>query len=51
MTTLNFALSRTAGRDWREGDEVIVTRLDHDGGVAPWVELAADRGMRSTSST
>ena len=46
MTTVNFALSRTAGRDWREGDEVIVTRLDHDGCAAPWVELAADKGMK-----
>ena len=45
MTTLNFALSRTAGRDFREGDEILVTALDHDGGVAPWVELAADEGL------
>jgi cysteine desulfurase family protein (TIGR01976 family) len=45
MTTLDFALSRTASRDWREGDRVLVTRLDHDGGVAPWIELAADRGF------
>jgi len=46
MTTLDFALSRTAGRDFAEGDEVVTTELDHDGGVAPWVELAADKGMR-----
>ena len=45
MTTLNFALSRVAGRDLREGDEILVSALDHDGGVAPWVELAADRGL------
>jgi cysteine desulfurase family protein (TIGR01976 family) len=44
-TTLDFALSRTAARDWREGDRILVSRLDHDGGVAPWVELAADRGF------
>jgi cysteine desulfurase family protein (TIGR01976 family) len=42
MTTLNFALSRTAGRSLRSGDEIVVTRLDHDGNVAPWLELAAD---------
>jgi cysteine desulfurase family protein (TIGR01976 family) len=42
MTTLNFALSRTAAREWREGDEVVVTRLDHDGNVSPWLELAHD---------
>ncbi|HEY3543599.1 MAG TPA: cysteine desulfurase-like protein [Gaiellaceae bacterium] len=45
MTWLDFALSRTAARDWREGDRILFTRLDHDGGVAPWVELAADRGF------
>jgi selenocysteine lyase/cysteine desulfurase len=45
MTTLDFALSRAAGRDFGAGDEVLTTELDHDGGVAPWVELAADKGM------
>jgi cysteine desulfurase family protein (TIGR01976 family) len=45
MTTLDFALSRVAGRELREGDEVLVGALDHDGGVAPWVELAADVGL------
>jgi cysteine desulfurase family protein (TIGR01976 family) len=42
MTTLNFALSRTVGRELRAGDEIVVTRLDHDGNVAPWLELARD---------
>src|SRR6266516_4907890 len=46
MTVLDFALSRTASRDWKEGDRILVSRLDHDGGVAPWVELAADRGFQ-----
>lgn len=45
MTSLNFDLSRTAGRDLGPGDEVLITRLDHDGNAAPWVELAADRGF------
>src|SRR6476661_1851992 len=45
MTWLDFALSRTASRDWQEGDRILVSRLDHDGGVAPWIELAADRGF------
>jgi cysteine desulfurase family protein (TIGR01976 family) len=45
MTVLDFTLSRTAARDWREGDRILVSRLDHDGGVAPWLELAADRGF------
>lgn len=42
MTTLNFALSRTVGRELRAGDEILVTRLDHDANVAPWLELARD---------
>ena len=45
MTTLNFALSRTVGRELRAGDEIIVTRLDHDANVAPWLELAHDLGL------
>ena len=45
MTTLNFALTRTAGRDFAAGEEILTTELDHDGGVAPWIELAADRGL------
>ena len=45
MTTVNFMLSRTASREWRERDEVVVTRLDHDGNVAPWLELAHDKGL------
>jgi len=46
MTSLNFMLSRTAGRELVAGDEIIVSSLDHDGGVAPWLELAHDRGLR-----
>jgi cysteine desulfurase family protein (TIGR01976 family) len=46
MTTLNFALSRTVARTFRRGDEVIVTRLDHDGNVAPWLELAHDLQLK-----
>jgi cysteine desulfurase family protein (TIGR01976 family) len=42
MTTLNFALTRALGRELQAGDEIVVTRLDHDGNVAPWLELASD---------
>jgi cysteine desulfurase family protein (TIGR01976 family) len=44
MTTLTFALSRALGRTWSVGDEIIVTRLDHDANVAPWVALE-ERGI------
>lgn len=40
MTTLTFALSRAIARDLIPGDEIIVTRLDHDANVAPWVALS-----------
>jgi cysteine desulfurase family protein (TIGR01976 family) len=46
MTTLNFALSRTAGRTFRAGDEILVTKLDHDGNISPWLELAHDLGLK-----
>jgi cysteine desulfurase family protein (TIGR01976 family) len=45
MTSLNFMLSRTAARGFRPGDEILVSSLDHDGGVAPWLELAHDAGL------
>jgi len=44
MTTLTFAVSRAISRSWQPGDEVIVTRLDHDGNVTPWVLAARDAG-------
>ncbi len=45
MTTLNFMLSRTAARELSEGDEVVVTGLDHDANVSPWLELERDKGI------
>ncbi len=45
MTTLNFALTRAASREWHEGDEIVCTKLDHDGNISPWLELAHDRGF------
>ncbi|MCA9221365.1 MAG: cysteine desulfurase-like protein, partial [Planctomycetales bacterium] len=42
MTTLTFALSRAVATTWRPGDEIIVTRLDHDANVTPWVLAARD---------
>jgi cysteine desulfurase family protein (TIGR01976 family) len=45
MTNLNFTLTRTIGRELRAGDEIVVTRLDHDANIAPWLELAHDLGL------
>lgn len=44
MTTLTFALSRALGRELGPGDEIVVTRLDHDANVAPWRALE-ERGV------
>ncbi len=44
MTSLAFHLSRSLGRELQAGDEIVVTRLDHDANVAPWVALARDIG-------
>jgi len=45
MTTLTFSISRALGRDLVTGDEVVVTRLDHDANIAPWLALAEERGL------
>ncbi|MGH3052307.1 MAG: aminotransferase class V-fold PLP-dependent enzyme, partial [Gaiellaceae bacterium] len=42
MTTLNFALTRALARELDAGDEIVVTRLDHDANISPWLELARD---------
>ncbi len=45
MTSLNFLLTRALARELRAGDQVLVTRLDHDGNVAPWLALQEDLGI------
>jgi cysteine desulfurase family protein (TIGR01976 family) len=45
MTTLTFHISRSIGAALRPGDEIIVTGLDHQANVDPWVAMAADRGL------
>jgi cysteine desulfurase family protein (TIGR01976 family) len=45
MTALNFLLTRALARELEPGDEVLVTRLDHDANVAPWLALADDVGI------
>ncbi len=46
MTTLTLHISRSISRDWQAGDEIVVTRLDHDANVTPWVLAAQDRGVK-----
>ncbi|MGH3508700.1 MAG: cysteine desulfurase-like protein [Nocardioidaceae bacterium] len=44
MTQLTYDFSRTLAKQWRPGDEVVVTRLDHDANVRPWIQAAASVG-------
>ncbi|GAB2819676.1 cysteine desulfurase-like protein [Streptomyces daliensis] len=43
-TQLTYDLSRTLARTWSPGDEIVVTRLDHDANIRPWVQAAAHAG-------
>jgi cysteine desulfurase family protein (TIGR01976 family) len=45
MTTLTFQMSRTIGRLFAPGDEIILSRMDHDANVWPWVMMARDQGL------
>ncbi len=45
MTSLTFALSRAISRDWNPGDEIVVSRLEHDANFTPWILAAKDRGV------
>lgn len=45
MTTLCFALSRALAKTLEQGDEIILTRMDHDANVAPWLLIAQDHGL------
>lgn len=45
MTTLNFALSRAIAKTLKSGDELILTRMDHDANVSPWLRIAQDYGL------
>jgi len=45
MTTIAFHLSRGLARNWKAGDEIVVTELDHHANVAPWHAIARDKGL------
>lgn len=45
MTTLTFAMSRSIGASWQAGDEIVLSRMDHEANVSPWLMLAEDRGL------
>ncbi len=45
MTSLTYMISRAIGRELKPGDEIVVTRLDHDANVSPWLAMAEERGV------
>lgn len=45
MTSLTFSISRAIAREWEAGDEIILTRLDHDANVSPWLMAAEEKGV------
>ena len=45
MTTLTFGFSRGLARRFQRGDEIVLSRMDHDANVSPWLLMAEDRGL------
>ncbi|WP_040337637.1 cysteine desulfurase-like protein [Candidatus Blastococcus massiliensis] len=45
MTALTYTMARAIAKSWRPGDEIVVSRLDHDANIRPWVQAAAERGV------
>jgi cysteine desulfurase family protein (TIGR01976 family) len=50
MTTLTYRLAGTLAQGWGPGDEIVVSRLDHDANIRPWVQAAAPRGAAELPS-
>ena len=48
MTTLSLHISRSLARNLNAGDEIVVTRLDHDANISPWLLVAEDKGCKIT---
>lgn len=46
MTSLTFSFSRSIAQTWNEGDEIILSSLDHDANINPWLLCAAERGVK-----
>jgi cysteine desulfurase family protein (TIGR01976 family) len=45
MTSLTYGIARALGKHWRAGDELVVSRLDHDANIRPWLQIADEVGM------
>ncbi len=51
MTALTYMISRSIGRELKPGDEIVVTRLDHDANVSPWLQMAEDLSKQDRGVT
>src|SRR4051794_26553802 len=45
LTSLTYLIARSLGKHWRRGDELVVSRLDHDANIRPWLQIAEEVGM------
>jgi cysteine desulfurase family protein (TIGR01976 family) len=45
-TALTYTVARALARTWRRGDEIVVSRLDHDANIRPWLQLAESAGVQ-----
>ncbi|MCL1598865.1 MAG: aminotransferase class V-fold PLP-dependent enzyme, partial [Actinomycetia bacterium] len=45
MTSLTYAMSRAIARTWQRGNNIVLSRLDHDANVSPWLQAARDAGV------
>jgi cysteine desulfurase family protein (TIGR01976 family) len=45
VTSLTYGVARALGKHWRRGDEIVVSRLDHDANIRPWLQIADEIGM------
>src|SRR3954453_21259560 len=45
LTSLTYTFARALGKHWRRGDELVLSRLDHDANIRPWLQIADEIGM------
>src|SRR4051794_1226033 len=45
LTSLTYLIARSLGKHWQRGDELVVSRLDHDANIRPWLQIAEEVGM------
>ena len=46
MTTLTYSLARMFSRNWKRGDNIVITEMDHHANIDPWVQVAEEKGVK-----